>query len=315
MAWLAHGVVFGAALIFCTALTLAVGPTRPLGLDLYVPVPDNNPQTAEKIVLGRRLFHDARLSRTGRISCASCHDPDRSFSSAQPLARGVFGRRTTRNAPALINRAWGRAFFWDGRIQTLEAQVLEPIINPSEMDLTLAEASTRVGLGTEQISQALASYVRSIMAGDSPYDRFLNGSRAALSRDQQLGLQLFRGKGNCTSCLVGPNLTDERLHNTGVAWREGRLQDGGAFAITGNELHRGAFKTPTLRQVARTAPYMHDGSLPTLEAVVEFYSGGGRANPYLDSEIGVLHFTTAEKRALVALLQSLTGIVLEGVGP
>jgi cytochrome c peroxidase len=306
--------MFGAAVVVAGALSAsASGPARPLGLDLYMPVPEDNPLTTERIQLGRRLFHDRRLSRSGRVTCASCHNPRRAFSTAQPLAVGVFGRRTDRNAPALLNRAWGRAFFWDGRITTLEAQVLQPITNPNEMDMTLAEASARVGMDTETMARALASYVRSILAGDSPYDRFINGDRGALTREQQLGLQVFRGKGNCTACHVGPNFTDERLHNTGVAWRDGRLQDDGRFLVTGKEEDRGAFKTPTLREVARTAPYMHDGSLPTLEAVVEFYSGGGRPNPTLDPEIRSLRLTVHEQRALAAFLRSLSGTVREGV--
>jgi cytochrome c peroxidase len=284
----------------------------PLGLDLYMPVPEENSITVEKIELGRRLFHDRRLSRDGRVACASCHDPRRAFSTPQPQAIGVFNRQGRRNAPALINRGYGRAFFWDGRITTLEEQVLNPIQDPNEMDLTLAEASARVGLDEAAISHALASYVRSILSGDAPYDRYIHGDRRALSRKQQRGLQLFRGKGNCTACHVGPTFTDERLHNSGVAWQTGRFQDEGRAAVTGNGPDRGAFKTPTLREVARTAPYMHDGSLPTLEAVVDFYSDGGRRNPTLDPEIRPLRLTGEEKRALVAFLRSLSGTVRDG---
>jgi cytochrome c peroxidase len=137
------------------------------------------------------------------------------------------------------------------------------------------------------------------MSGDAPYDRFVNGDRIALSGEQQTGLQLFRGKGNCTACHVGPNFTDERLHNTGVAWAEGTLTDGGAG--------QGTFKTPTLREVARTAPYMHDGSMASLEDVVDYYDRGGNANPSLDPELRRLNFTDGEKHALVAFVQSLTG--------
>jgi cytochrome c peroxidase len=305
-----------------TAVVLVI----PLGLDLYMPVPEDNPVTAEKVELGRRLFHDRRLSRDQSLSCASCHDPYRAFSTARPLSVGVFGREGHRNVPALINRAWGRAFFWDGRITTLEEQVLRPIQDPNEMDLSLEQAARRVGLDTVRISRALASYVRSILSGDSPYDRFINGDRAALSPEQQQGLQIFRGKGNCTACHVGPNFTDEKLHNTGVAWKElaatpggagaaevaGRFQDEGRSTITGRPEDRGAFKTPTLREVARTSPYMHDGSLQTLEDVVELYSNGGRPNPSLDPEIRPLHFTAEEKQALVAFLQSLSGKIREG---
>ena len=230
----------------------------------------------------------------------------------------MFRRKGRRNAPALINRVWGRAFFWDGRVTTLEEQVLKPIQDPNEMDLTLAEAEGRLGLDATTISRALASYVRSILSGDSPYDRFVNGDRSALSQEQQRGLQIFRGKGNCTACHVGPTFSDERLHNTGVAWRDGLggvtgvFTDPGRFGVTNRPEDRGAFKTPTLREVARTSPYMHDGSLRTLEEVVNFYSDGGRRNPAQDPEIRPLRLTPTEKRALVAFLKSLSGTIREG---
>jgi cytochrome c peroxidase len=214
--------------------------------------------------------------------------------------------------------AWGRGFFWDSRITTLEEQVLRPIQDPLEMDMTLEEVSSRVGLDRLTISQALASYVRSILSGDAPYDRFINGSRRALSSVQRRGLQVFQGKGNCTACHVGPTFSDERLHNTGIAWQAdasvpgGTFTDLGRFIVTSKPEDRGAFKTPTLREVARTAPYMHDGSLPTLEAVVNFYSDGGRKNPNLDPEIRPLRLTPLEKRDLVAFLKSLSGRVRDG---
>jgi cytochrome c peroxidase len=200
-----------------------------------MPVPEENPITVEKVDLGRRLFHDRRLSRDGRVACASCHDPRRAFSSPQSQAVGVFHRKGRRNAPALINRGWGRAFFWDGRITTLEEQVLRPIQDPNE-------------------------------------------NRRALSSEQQRGLQVFRGRGNCTACHVGPTFSDERLHNTGIAWQPsaargstafrdrapattsapaiaqdaGTFDDPGRFIVTNKPEDRGAFKTPTLREVART---------------------------------------------------------------
>jgi cytochrome c peroxidase len=286
---------------------LAVAIAIPLGLDLYLPVPEENPLSVEKIELGRRLFFDRRLSRDGSISCASCHDPKRGFSDGRPVAVGVFGRKGRRNAPALINRGYGRSFFWDGRIATLEEQVLKPIQDPNEMDLTLAEAVSRVKLDESTIARALASYVRSILSGDSPFDRFINGDRRALTPEQQLGLQIFRGKGNCTACHVGPNFTDEKPHNTGVAWRDGKLTDPGRFALTGKNEDRGAFKTPTLRDVARTAPYMHDGSLATLEDVIDFYDRGGRPNPNLDPEVRQLRLSSEERRGLAAFLRVLAG--------
>jgi len=280
-------------------LLLAV-VTIPLGLDLYLPVPEDNPLTLEGIELGRRLFFDRRLSRDGSVSCASCHDQARAFSDGRAIAEGVSGRKGRRNSPALINRGYGRLFFWDGRAISLEEQVLKPIEDPNEMDLPLADAAVRVGLDTATISRALASFVRSILSGDSLYDRYVAGNRAALTTEQQLGLQVFRGKGNCTACHVGPNFTDERLHNTGVAWKDGKLADTGAG--------QGNFKTPTLREIARTAPYMHDGSLATLEEVVEYYDRGGNRNPELDAEIRRLHLSVDEKQSLIAFLRVLSSL-------
>jgi cytochrome c peroxidase len=287
-------------MVIVLALMLAI----PLGLDLYMPVPEDNPITTSKLALGRKLFHDRRLSRSGTIACASCHNPERAFSDSRPLAVGVFGRIGRRHAPALINRGYGRSFFWDGRIATLEEQVLKPIQDPNEMDLTLDEASKRLGLSAPVISQALATYIRSILSGDSPYDRFINGNRRALTNEQQRGMQIFRGRGNCTACHVGPTFSDERFHNTGVAWQNDRLQDEGR--------ENGTFKTPTLREVARTAPYMHDGSLATLLDVVNFYSDGGRKNPSLDPDIRPLRLTDEQKGALIRFLESLSGTIHEG---
>ncbi|HLH38904.1 MAG TPA: cytochrome c peroxidase [Bryobacteraceae bacterium] len=270
----------------------------PLGLDLYLPVPEENPLTAEKIELGRRLFFDRRLSRDGSLACASCHDPERAYSDGRSVAVGVSGRIGRRNSPALINRGYGRLFFWDGRAASLEEQVLLPIQDSDEMNLSLAEASARVGLAPGEISHALATFVRSILSGNSRFDQFVNGDRNALSAEEQAGLQLFRGKANCTACHVGPNFTDERLHNTGIAWRDGRFADSGAG--------HGDFKTPTLREIARTAPYMHDGSLATLNAVVEYYNRGGNGNPQLDPELHPLHLSEGEKRNLIQFLRSLS---------
>ena len=287
-----NGIVFTLALLI------------PLGLDLYMAVPEDNPITAAKVELGRQLFFDRRLSRSGSIACASCHDPDKGFADGRPLAVGVFGRVGRRHAPALINRGYGRAFFWDGRISVLEEQVLKPIQDPNEMDLTLDEASARAGLPVNTIAQSLATYVRTIFSGNSRYDRFVNGERHVLSAEEQNGLQLFRGRGNCTACHVGPTFSDEQFHNTGVAWENGLLQDEGRG--------RGMFKTPTLREIARTAPYMHDGSIATLDDVVAFYNEGGRPNPNLDGEIRPLRFSDAERHALVSFLGSLTGTIAEG---
>jgi cytochrome c peroxidase len=288
-------------LLFAAALAI------PLGLDLYMPVPEDNPLTAEHIERGRELFFDMRLSRDRTIACASCHDPERGFSDGRPVAIGVFNRVGRRSAPALVNRGYGRSFFWDGRAATLEEQVLQPIQDPNEMGMTLPEVSARVGMPIDEISRSLASFVRSLLSGDSPFDRFINGDRNALTAEQQAGLQLFRGKANCTACHVGPTFSDERFHNTGVAWRDGRLLDEGRSAVTGRIEDRGAFKTPTLREIARTGPYMHDGSVLTLADVVDFYDHGGNASPGLDAELRPLKLTPAEKDSLAAFLNALNG--------
>jgi cytochrome c peroxidase len=288
-------------------IALLLSVVVPLGLDLYLPRPESNPLTSEKIELGRRLFFDRRLSRDGTIACATCHDPSRAFSDDLPIAIGIGGRAGRRNVPALINRGYGRAFFWDGRETTLEAQVLRPIEDPNEMDSTVAAAAGRVGLPRDELANALATFVRTVLSGNSRVDRFINGDRRALSDDEQRGLQVFRGKGNCMTCHVGPTFSDEDFHNTGVAFADQRFLDLGRFNVTGKEADRGAFKTPTLRDVALTAPYMHDGSLATLEDVVDFYDRGGRANPNLDEDIRPLKLAPDDRRALTAFLRALTG--------
>jgi cytochrome c peroxidase len=261
--------------------------------------------------LGRALFSDTRLSRDGSISCATCHDPHRAFTDGRARAEGIGGARGERNTPTLINRGDGATQFWDGRAATLEEQVLEPIANPKEMGSSVDEAAARVGHSPAEIAAALAGYVRSIRAGGSIYDRMLKGS-AAFTDEQWRGIELFNGKANCHACHSGSNLTDEAFHNTGVAWGDERIRDEGRFAITGKPYHHGAFKTPTLREIEHTAPYMHDGSLATLEDVVDYYDRGGNANPHLDPDIRPLHLNAGEKRALAAFLRTLSGTVREG---
>ncbi len=295
----------------------------PRTLDLYIPTPDDNRLSAGTIQLGKKLFFDPLLSRDRTLSCSSCHQPEHSFTVPEAFAKGIDGQRTTRNPPALVNRAYGQSFFWDGRATTLEQQVLRPIQNEKELYLSLAELEMRLcdsdaysqefhkTFGrppvSEDVARALASFVRSLMVGDSAYDHYLLGDRGALSPAARRGLRLFQGKANCTACHAGANLTDEEFHNTGVAWRDGKLRDEGRHAITRREFDRGAFKTPTLRQVSQTAPYMHDGSLATLAEVVDRYSRGGVPNPHLDREIRPLNLSDQEKKELVAFLESLTG--------
>ena len=301
----------------------------PLGLDLYMRVPDDNPLTPAKVALGRTLFFDSLLSEDRSVACATCHDPTRAFTDGRPVGVGVFGRKGTRNVPTLVNRTYGASFFWDGRITTLEEQVLQPIQHPKEMDVTVGEVVVRLerdqvysdlfqaAFGREvndgDLAKALASYVRTILSGNAPIDRYLYGDRDALTERQRQGLGLFRGKAGCTACHLGPTLSDEQFHNTGVAWSNGDWLDDGRFGVTGERTDRGRFKTPTLREIARTAPYMHDGSITTLEDVVEFYDRGGNSNPHLDPAIRPLRLTADEKRALLDFLGSLSGEVQEGI--
>ena len=305
------------------------GQRAEIHLGLYMPVPEENPLTPEKVALGKRLFFDPILSRDRSLACVFCHDPGRAYTDGRTVAIGVFGRPGRRNAPTLVNRGYGASFFWDGRMPTLEQQVLQPIGDPKEMDLTLGEALARLkdhrnypelfqaafgaDVSVEGLSRALAGYVRTILSGDAPADRYTAGDREALSAQAVQGLRVFRGKGHCTACHTGPTYTDERFHNTGVAWRDGRLSDPGRFAVSGKVEESGAFKTPTLREIAWTAPYMHDGSLATLSDVVEFFDRGGNPNPYLDRELHPLHLAAEEKQALVLFLQSLSGTIREGV--
>ena len=300
----------------------------PLGLDAYVPAPDSNPVTREKVDLGRALFFFRGLSADGTLSCGDCHVPAKSFTDGKARAVGVHGQVGPRRTPSIVNRAWGKAFFWDGRAATLEDQVLQPVLNPLEMGLKLEDIALRVRADgalnsrfqalfhreaeNEDIARVLACYVRSILSGDSPYDRYVAGDRSALTAEQQLGLKLFRGKANCVACHVGTNLTDERFHNTGSGWKDGTWADQGRAAFTGSDADKGAFKTPPLREVAGVAPYMHDGSLATLDEVIDFYDKGGRVNSGIDPEMRELSLTPEEKRALVAFLKSLSGKVTEG---
>ena len=308
-------------------LMLLLALQIPLGLDRGLLAPPDNPVTPAKAALGRRLFGDPRLSVDQSRACSNCHQAERAFSDGKRVAVGVGDQQGTRNAPAILNRTYGRAFFWDGRASTLEEQVLLPIQHPKEMGADLpmvverlrAEATYRQQFGevfgrpadVRSLSHALATYVRTILAGASDYDRYEAGESTALTPKAQLGLRLFRGRARCSRCHSGSNLTDEDFHNTGVSWGH-RPYDAGRAVVTGVPEDTGKFKTPTLREIARTAPYMHDGSIDTLEDVVDFYDRGGNDNPFRDRELRPLRLSKDEKTALVAFLRSLTGTVSDG---
>jgi cytochrome c peroxidase len=312
------------------AILLFLAIQIPLGLDRGLLAPPENPFTEEKVALGRRLFFDKRLSADNSLACSDCHQPQRAFSDGRRVAVGVKKQSGDRNTPAIINRTYGRSFFWDGRIRSLEEQVLQPIQNPKEMATELADVIERLkndatydslfhkvfGSSPEvrSLSFALASYVRTLLSGNSAYDRYEAGEKTALTSQQREGLRLFRGKARCATCHSGSNFTDEEFHNTGVAWnrrtREEPPRGTGRGLVTGLRQDQGKFKTPTLRDIEVTGPYMHDGSLKSLQEVLNFYDGGGHPNAGLDSDIRPLHLTAAEKNALSAFLKALTGTSL-----
>jgi len=277
--------------------------------------------TKARADLGRRIFFDPILSADRTIACASCHDPATGFADSTPLSSGIDGRKTLRNAPSLFNRAYGEHFMWDGRGETLEEQVLLPIENELEMGLAVDEAVRRLAdddtyraafeaafgarPAQETLARALASFVRRLLIGDSPIDRFRTGEIGALSQAARSGLWLYESRGGCWRCHSGPNFTDEDFHATGVGAEAG-VPEPGRFAITGHAEDRGRFKTPTLRGVAASAPYMHDGSLATLENVVEFYRQGGRPNTNLDRALLPIELSDEDAEHLVAFLRALS---------
>jgi cytochrome c peroxidase len=312
----------------------------PLGLPPLV-IPRDNPPTLETISLGRRLFYDPKLSSDGTISCASCHDPAKGFTDNKAVATGVRRQTGSRSAPSIVNSAYYDSLFWDGRAASLEKQVEGPVTNPIEMANTVEavvqrlqkDASYREDLKTawgseqvtfEMVEKSIASFERTVLSGNSPFDRFrLGGERNALSEAAQRGFKVFTDpkRGNCAAChMIGKTsavFTDQKFHNIGIgANTDGSLADPGHFSQTNDEADMGSFKTPTLRNAVLTAPYMHDGSVPTLKDVIDHYIGGGNSNPHLDKKIRVLDFLSGQERGdLLEFVNSLTGEMPAHVGP
>ena len=300
----------------------------PLGLQAGAAyLPDKNPITQAKIELGRKLYFDARLSKDGTISCASCHAPEKGFSDGRPTSLGVGGQAGARNAPTVMNRLFSKEQFWDGRATDLEDQALGPIQNPIEMGHTLDGMISNVekiqayapefqaafgspGINADRVAMAIASYERTVLAGNAPYDRYQAGDKSAMSESAVRGMELFNdaAKANCVNCHAGFNFTDESYHNLGVGMDKPN-PDWGRFSVTKADFDKGAFKTPTLRNVTQSSPYMHDGSEVTLLEVVNFYDKGGLKNQWLSKEIKPLGLTDQQKADLVAFLESLTGEV------
>ena len=299
-----------------------------LGYEKLAVDPEDNPTTPEKVQLGRRLFFDTRLSKDNTISCASCHQPDHGFASPEKIAVGIGGRIGKRNAPSILNRAYGKVFFWDGRAKSLEEQALNPLSNPNEFGNTVeavmktlrsdesyvkafaeafeTDAKPETSITPENFGKAIASFERALVYGGSKVDRFRAAKYESLNRKARQGLWIFESSGGCWKCHSGDNLTDEQFHNTGVGFGK-KDRDEGRFEHTGDQDHKFMFKTPALRGVAETAPYMHDGSVATLKDVVEFYNKGGSPDdPNVDRKMKPLELTDEEVEFLVAFLEALS---------
>ena len=281
-------------------------------------IPRGNPITKAKVDLGRQLFFDPRLSRDNTISCASCHDPKQGWSNGERFATGIDGHVGGRSSPTIINSGYQYFQFWDGRAAQLEGQALGPIENPIEMDMKLDDLVVKLNkipdyrkqfqeaFGTdataEGIAHAIASFERTVLSGDAPYDRFKAGDESALSEAAQRGMKLFFNKAKCSACHSGPNFTDGGFHNIGVGY-DTDDPPLGRFGVTKLEGDRGSQKTPTLREIARTAPYMHNGRDATLEDTVKFYNKGGIKNPQLSEDIFPLKLTDEEIKDLVTFMK------------
>jgi cytochrome c peroxidase len=239
------------------------------------------------------------------------------------LSKGVNGKPGVRHAPTLINRAWGKSQFWDGRAPTLEAQIIVPVTNPDEMGMTadlvvqkirgikgyaplFAAAFGDSTINFDRIAKAIATFERTIVSGNSPYDRYLAGDKSALTKQQKDGLDFFNKKGECAECHSGPNFTNEKFANIGVGMDQPH-PDAGREAITKKRKDFGKFKAPTLRDLAGRAPYMHDGSVKTLAEVLDIYAKGGLPNPHLDTRLTPFYLDEETKQALLAFLDSLNG--------
>ncbi|MDE3018184.1 MAG: c-type cytochrome [Nitrospirota bacterium] len=297
----------------------------PFGLeapDEYIP--KENPLTQEKVELGKLLFFDPRLSQNNTISCATCHIPQLAWTDGQPVGVGIHRQLATRNTQTILNRLYSKEQLWHGKMPSLEAQAQNPLAKPVRMGMPSYDAEVaklnaisgyrerfRTVFGTdvtiEGLAKAIAAFERTILSGNSPADRFdMGGEETAISESAKRGLTLFQGKARCTRCHSGFNFTDEKFHNLGIDWDTDKT-DLGRYLVSKDPEDVGAFKTPTIREIARTAPYMHDGRFATLEEVVDFYDRGGIQNPHLSNLMVPLHLTEREKNDLVAYMKALNG--------
>ena len=283
--------------------------------------------TEPLVALGRQLFFDPILSEDNSVSCATCHRPASGFTAPDAVAVGIRRQKGARNTPTILNRAFGKSQFWDGRADSLEEQSLKPIANPLEMGSSVDTAVDRLRSSEQypalfaaafnsksngaavteaRLGQALAAFERTLLTAPSVVDRFQDGDYSALTTEQRQGLWIFESRGKCWKCHSGDNYSDESFHNIGVSFAQ-QDPDPGRSRVTGKESDLRRFRTPTLRQLTLTAPYMHDGSLKTLKDVVEFYNrGGSQEDSQLDPRISPLGLSDAEVSQLVAFLKALS---------
>lgn len=293
----------------------------PLG---EVPIPTNSQMTPEVLELGKILFFDPRLSGNNEVSCKTCHDPELGYGDGKATFTKIDGTQGLRNSPTVINSGFYTSLFWDGRAGSLEEQALGPIQDPGEMNQPLGELAEKLkaiegyeelflaafedGITIENVGKALAAFQRTIIINDTRYDRFLKGDIDALTSEEIRGLDLFAGKAFCITCHNGENLTDNQYYNLGL-----NSEDKGRYTITGDERDLGRIRTPGLYGITHTAPYMHDGSMETLEEVIEFYNRGGDGHPntsmFMKMFMSQLNLTEAEKADLLAFLKVLGGEV------
>ena len=303
-------------------------PKPPLGLP-PVPWPKDNPYSKAKADLGRLLYFDVRLCSDNTVSCATCHAPDKGFTDCAPVSTGIKGQKGGRSAPTVINRAYSAPQFWDGRAATLEEQAKGPPANPIEMTnaktpeaaYKAIEAKLQASPGyvalfekafgpkkitMDNVAKAIATFERTVLSGNSAYDKYKAGDKKAMTEAQVRGMKLFFGKAKCNDCHSGPDFTDGSYANLGIGM-DLPNPDMGRYKVTGDEADKGAFKTPSLRDCTKSAPYMHDGSLKTLEDVIEHYNKGGTKNEWLDEKVVPLKLSAAEKTDLVAFIKALDG--------
>lgn len=294
-------------------------PSHPPAFE-EVPVPADNAMTMEKVALGRQLFFDKRLSGDGTRSCYSCHVCEKGLTDGMPLAVGAFDKKLTRSSPTLWNIGYHTQYYWDGRSPSLEKQALAAWsggnmgAKPDEVVKSLnaipgyKEQFGKVfgsDASPDNVAMALSAFERTILCGTTAYDRFEQGDAKAMTASAQRGWKVWRDKAGCGTCHAGILFTDLQYHNVGVGMDKPE-PDIGRKKVTNDEKDTGAFKTPTLRDIARSGPYFHDGSAATLEEAVDFMLGGGRPNPFLDKSLKKVDLTREERSDLIELLKSLS---------